>query len=93
MFLVCLALLGCEDVMLHVAYVLITTDPGHMGSVVQVLKKISGVEDAYMVYGVYDIVAKVGAENLTKLKETIQTIRREDKILSTLTMMVIEESK
>ena len=81
------------DIELHVAYVLITTDPGHMGDVVQALKKISGVEEAYMVYGVYDIVAKVGAENLTNLKETIQTIRREDKILSTLTMMVIEESQ
>jgi len=31
------------------------------------LKKIEGVEEAYAVYGVYDIIAKVGAETGTRL--------------------------
>ena len=58
------------------------------------LKKIEGVEEAYAVYGVYDIIAKVGAETMDKLKEIVTwRIRRLDKVRSTLTMIVIEESK
>ncbi len=46
-----------------------------------------------MVYGVYDIIAKVEAESMTKLKEIVTwKIRRIDKVRSTLTTIVMEES-
>ena len=58
------------------------------------LKKIDAVEEAYMVYGVYDIVAKVKANNMGELKEIVTWhVRRLDKVRSTLTMMAIEETK
>jgi len=42
----------------------------------------------------YDIVAKVKAESMDKLKETITMhIRRIDNVRSTLTMLIIEESR
>ena len=57
------------------------------------LKGIEGIEEAYAVYGVYDIIAKVRAETMDKLKEIVTwNIRRLDKVRSTLTMIVIEES-
>ena len=57
------------------------------------LKKIEGVEEAYSVYGVYDIIAKVSAESMDKLKEIVTwRIRRLDKVRSTLTMIIVEES-
>ncbi|UCD73187.1 MAG: Lrp/AsnC ligand binding domain-containing protein [Candidatus Bathyarchaeota archaeon] len=44
-------------------------------------------------YGVYDIIAKVKAEDMNKLKETITwRIRRLDKVRSTLTMIVISQT-
>ncbi len=56
--------------------------------------KIEGVEEAYTVYGVYDIVAKVKAETLNKLKEIVTwKIRRLSSIMSTTTMVVIEGRK
>jgi DNA-binding Lrp family transcriptional regulator len=43
------------------------------------------------VYGVYDIVAKVEADSMDKLKEIVTwKIRRLDKVRSTLTMIVVE---
>jgi DNA-binding Lrp family transcriptional regulator len=43
------------------------------------------------VYGVYDIVAKVSADTMDKLKEIVTwKIRRLDKVRSTLTMIVVE---
>jgi DNA-binding Lrp family transcriptional regulator len=47
-----------------------------------------------LVYGVYDVVAKVGADSMEKLKEIVTWhVRRLDEVRSTLTMMVIGETK
>jgi len=52
------------------------------------------VKEAYMVYGVYDVVAKVEADTMDKLKEIVTWhVRRLDKVRSTLTMIVIEATK
>jgi DNA-binding Lrp family transcriptional regulator len=46
-----------------------------------------------MVYGVYDIVAKVNGESMDKLKYIItEHIRRIDKVRTTLTMMVSNQN-
>jgi DNA-binding Lrp family transcriptional regulator len=74
------------------AYVLVNTEIGSEGDVLTAVKKVDGVQEAYTVYGVYDIVAKIGAESMDKLKEIVTwNIRRLDKVRSTLTMIVIEE--
>ena len=76
------------------AFVLINTETGSESGVLEALKKIDAVEEAYLVYGVYDVVAKVGAETMEKLKEIVTWhVRRLDKVRSTLTMMVIGETK
>ena len=74
------------------AYVLVNTEIGSEGEVLAEIKKDDGVQEAYTVYGVYDVVAKIGAEGMDKLKEIVTwNIRRLDKVRSTLTMIVIEE--
>ena len=76
------------------AFVLINTEIGSESVVLGALKKIDAVEEAYMVYGVYDVVAKVKADTMDKLKEIVTWhVRRLDKVRSTLTMIVIEETK
>lgn len=58
------------------------------------LKKIEGVEEVYVVYGIYDIVAKVRANTMDELKDIVTwRVRRLDKVRSTLTMIAIEEPK
>jgi DNA-binding Lrp family transcriptional regulator len=76
------------------AFVLINTEIGSESVVLEALKKIDAVEEAYMVYGVYDVVAKVKADTMDKLKEIVTwRVRRLDKVRSTLTMIVIEATK
>jgi len=76
------------------AFVLINTEIGSESEVLAALKKIDAVVEAYMVYGVYDVVAKVQANTMDKLKEIVTWhVRRLDKVRSTLTMIVIEETK
>jgi len=73
---------------LPIGYVLINTEPGHVESVLEALKKINAVEEAYMVYGVYDVIAKVEADTMDKLREIIVGhVRRLDKVQSTLTLI------
>jgi DNA-binding Lrp family transcriptional regulator len=74
-----------------VAFVLINAEIGSEDEVVTELRKIENVKESYVVYGVYDIVAKVGADSMDKLKEIVTwKIRRLDKVRSTLTMIVVE---
>lgn len=75
------------------AFVLINTEIGAEAEVLESLKGVEGIAEAYAVYGVYDIIAKVTAENMDKLKEIVTWhVRRLDKVRSTLTMIVVEES-
>ena len=73
------------------AFVMITAEIGKEGEVLSELKKIEQVKEASLVYGVYDIVAKVEAETWEKLKEAITSkVRTVNSVRSTLIMMVVE---
>jgi len=74
------------------AFVFITTEPASMPEVLKEVEAIEGVEEAEMVYGVYDIVAKVTVETMDKLKQIItEHIRRIDKVLTTQTLLVVRQ--
>ncbi len=74
-----------------IAFVLINAEIGSEEDVLNALRSVEGVEEAYVVYGVYDIVAKVKGESMDKLKDIVTWhIRRLDKVRSSLTMIVVE---
>lgn len=73
------------------AYVLVNADVGKENDVLKELKNIPSVKEAYFVYGVYDIVAKVETSDVRELKEVVVTkVRRLEYVRSTLTMIVME---
>lgn len=72
------------------AFVLITTEMGSEADLLKDFKKVEGVDDAFAVYGVYDIIARVKADTMDKLKAIINHIRRVDRVRSTLTLIVSE---
>jgi DNA-binding Lrp family transcriptional regulator len=75
---------------LATAFVLINAEIGSESEVLKGLKDISEVKEAYMVYGVYDIIARIQTETMQELKDIISwKIRRLDKVRSTLTMIVV----
>lgn len=74
-----------------VAFVLINAEIGSEEEVLKELRKVEGVEEAYIVYGVYDIIAKIKADSMDKLKDIVTwSVRRLNKVRSTLTMIVVE---
>lgn len=81
------------------SYVLLNSDLGSDESIISEVKKLLDEEEGIRyevqgVYGVYDIVLKITADNTDKLRSVITNkIRKINKIQSTLTMMVIEEQE
>ena len=73
------------------AFVLINAELGSEDSLIKELKNIEDVTEVFVVYGVYDIVAKIEGDTMEKVKETITwKIRRLEQVRSTLTMIVVE---
>jgi len=73
------------------ALVLMNAELGHETTLVNELKKTPNVTEVYAVYGVYDVIVKVEAESMEKLREAIATkLRRISGIKSTLTMIIVE---
>jgi DNA-binding Lrp family transcriptional regulator len=59
--------------------------------VIERLKNIEGVEEAHALYGVYDLIIKIKALTLDKLKETIKLrIRQTAGVTSSLTLMIVD---
>jgi len=81
------------------AYVLLNSDLGSDESIVNEVKEILAAEsevnyEVQGVYGVYDIILKISADNTEGLRSIITNkIRKISKVQSTLTMMVIEEQE
>lgn len=73
------------------AIVLFNVESGSENHVLENVKKVEGVEEAYISYGVYDIAAKVSAVSMAALKEIITgKLRKISKVRSTLTLLLVE---
>ena len=74
------------------AFVLINVESGSEDDVLKELKTVEGVEEAYFSYGVYDLITKIKADTMDKLKEMVtRHIRTLTKVRSTLTLIMMEE--
>jgi DNA-binding Lrp family transcriptional regulator len=51
---------------------------------------MEGVEEAFAVYGVHDIIAKISTETMNKLNAIVRCIERTDKVKSTRTLIIKE---
>ena len=73
------------------AFVLINCDLGAEDEIIQNLKGLDNVIEVAGIFGAYDIISKVEAENNEVLRETITLkIRKMSKIRSSLTLMKVE---
>ena len=72
------------------AFVLINVELDGGREVMEALKAIKAVEEAYPLLGVYDVIARVEAGAEKELKEIIsKEIRSLEKVRSTITMIAM----
>lgn len=71
------------------AYVLINVESGTEEQVLNQLKPF--IQEAYISYGVYDLVVKVKAETIDGIKDSvIRKIRTIANVKSTLTLIIVQ---
>ena len=74
------------------AFVLINVESGSEDEVLKELRTVEGVDESYFSYGVYDIITKIKAETMEKLKDMVsRRIRTLTKVRSTLTLIMMQE--
>jgi len=70
------------------AFVLVNVEPGKEEEVLGKLKRMNSVKAAYLVYGIYDLIARVEAETVEQLKDVVlMEIRALEQVASTVTLI------
>jgi len=72
------------------AVILINTEMGADEEIFETLKNLPEVRAVYMVYGLYDIVAIIESDDMSKLRDIVyRNLRSSPRVRSTLTMIVV----
>jgi DNA-binding Lrp family transcriptional regulator len=80
-----------NNVMEFNAFVLVNCNLGSETRVLDEIRVLNYVEKVYRVYGVYDIIVKVAANDKEDLQRKILLLRRIDEIKSTLTLLELNK--
>ena len=72
------------------AYVLLNTEIGAEREVLKNLRKIEGVQEAFNLMGIYDIIARVKADTMDSLNQLINQKLQINRVHSKLTVIVTE---
>ena len=70
-----------------IAYLILVVEVGKEYSVHRELQKMDKIEEAHVVYGEFDIIAKVVVNNLSELENIVMKTRRIQGVLRTTTLI------
>ena len=75
---------------MHKGFVLLNCDLGAEEFIVEELKKIPQISQAYVTFGAYDVIAEINTDSKEDFDETVSLkIRRLVRVVSTMTLNVI----
>ena len=75
---------------MQIAFVLIHAESGSEGKVLQSLKEIEGVKEAYSAYGVFNVIAEIEANSVDELEDIVDfKTRRLNKVRTLWALVVI----
>jgi DNA-binding Lrp family transcriptional regulator len=79
---------GVEWEAMRLAYVMINAEVGAEGGVLEEVRGIPEVKEAYLIHGVYDIIVRVEADTIQGINDVVLSkIRSINKVRSILTMV------
>jgi len=74
---------------MHMGFILLNCDLGAEEYVIDELKQMSNVTNAYLTFGAYDVIAEVHTENQDEFEKAVSAIRKLSRVVSTMTLNVI----
>ena len=74
---------------MHRGFILLNCDLGAEEYIVDELKQMQIVSKAYLTFGAYDVIAEIQTENQDEFEKAIATIRKLSRVVSTMTLNVM----
>ena len=74
---------------MHKGFILLNCDLGAEEYIVDKLKQMQDISNAYLTFGAYDVIAEIQTENQDEFEKTIAIIRKLSRVVSTMTLNVI----
>ena len=76
---------------MHVGFVLLNCDLGAEEYILDELKQVEQVKNAYVTFGAYDVIAEIHGSDQEEFEKTVSMkIRRLSRIVSTMTLNVVK---
>jgi len=75
---------------MHKGFILFNCDLGAEEYILDELKQIQNISNAYLTFGAYDIIAEVQVENQEGFTKVIAAVRKLSRVVSTMTLNVID---
>ncbi len=69
-------------------FILLNCDLGAEEYIVDELKQMQVVSNAYLTFGAYDVIAEIQTENQEEFAKAISAIRKLSRVVSTMTLNV-----
>ena len=70
-------------------FILLNCDLGAEEYIVEELKQMSDVSNAYLTFGAYDVIAEIQTEDQEGFEKAIASIRKLTRVVSTMTLNII----
>ncbi len=74
---------------MHKGFILLNCDLGAEEYIVDELKQMQNVGNAYLTFGAYDVIAEIQTEDQERFEKAIAIIRKLSRVVSTMTLNVI----
>ena len=79
---------------MHVGFVLLNCDLGAEEYILDELKQVPQIKNAYVTFGAYDIIAEIDAQTQDEFEKTVSmNIRRLTRVVSTMTLNVVSKGE
>ncbi len=75
---------------MHIGYVLLNCDLGAEEYILEQLRQIPEIKNAYLTFGAYDVIAEIHANSQEDFEKTVSSkIRKLARVVSTMTLNVV----
>jgi len=75
---------------MHKGFILFNCDLGAEEYILDELKQVQNISNAYLTFGAYDIIAEVQVENQEGFTKVVAAVRKLSRVVSTMTLNVID---
>jgi uncharacterized protein with GYD domain len=74
---------------MHKGFILLNCDLGSEEYILEEIKQIQDINNAYLTFGAYDVIAEIQTEGQDGFEKVIAAVRKLSRVVSTMTLNVI----